>query len=128
MKITIQTLDAREEFLSNKRVWFIAVDKRGNAVGQISLDVPPGVSSGWINDLFVHPGWRRHGVARRLKEAVRCWASHQRELHHLCSRVDPKNEVSRRLNESMGWEHVFTYDDGTLMYSLDLRKSRANRG
>ena len=69
----------------------------------------------WIlNDLFVRPVGRRSGIARRLLERARDWAT-ETGAKGLALATAPDNEAARALYESCGWRA-----DGFQHYELVL--------
>lgn len=76
---------ARQRFarvLANSVEFLPVAEQNGMLVGyawahQGSLHLRAGRSTLRLNDLFVTPMWRRHGVGHRLLEAVITWATEQ---------------------------------------------------
>lgn len=64
-------------------VGFLAFDVAGRPVGMIDARIrnfaegAPSLTAPYVEDLWVDPQNRRHGVARRLLEAVEDWAREQ---------------------------------------------------
>jgi GNAT superfamily N-acetyltransferase len=76
------------------------------------------VSAGrtWVlNDLFVHPDARRHGLARALLAAAAGFARTDGALR-LELETDHDNHTAQALYRAMGWEPY----DGTLRFRLGL--------
>ena len=74
------------------------------------------LSPAWIlNDLFVRPAFRRHGVAHELLDAANELARETGALQlELATGND--NKAAQTLYESRGWKR----DTGFLHYSLEL--------
>ncbi len=76
------------------------------AIGKAELVLAPRTLPthvGYIKRVVVHPAYRRHGVARRLMEAVIAFARTQ-EVHVLDLHVFEKNLGAIRLYESLGFQ------------------------
>jgi GNAT superfamily N-acetyltransferase len=69
-----------------------------------------------VRDLFVHPRWRRAGVAHALLDAVRA-AAQRRGALRLSVQTEPENIAALRLYERYG----FTPVTGVRHLMLDLR-------
>ncbi|HEY8667251.1 MAG TPA: GNAT family N-acetyltransferase [Tepidisphaeraceae bacterium] len=74
-------------------------------VGQIELQVPYGLSAGYVNLFYVTAGFRRQGYGRRLHERAlgyfRSWEATSIELH-----VSPTNEAAVAFYRAMGYRKV----------------------
>ena len=68
-----------------------------------------------VRDLFVHPRWRRTGVAHALLDAVRA-AARRRGALRLSLQTEPENTGALRLYEQYG----FTPVTGLRHLTLDL--------
>ena len=68
-----------------------------------------------VRDLFVHPRWRRTGVAHALLDAVRA-AAQRRGALRLSLQTEPENTGALRLYEQYG----FTAVTGLCHLTLDL--------
>ena len=58
---------------------------------------------GTLGRMFVAPGFRRHGLARRLLETVLRYSRDEAKLEQLTLIVDSKNVAAVRLYESFGF-------------------------
>ena len=100
-------------------VILLALDRANEASGFVQLY--PVFSSlrmtpAWIlNDLFVRPAFRRHGVAKELLEAANRVAR-ETGASQLELATANDNAASRSLYESLGWKR----DDEFLHYTLDV--------
>lgn len=85
--------------------WLGLVD--GSVAGHVVLTVrftmEHGGPSGWIDDLFVRPAWRRHGVARTLVDALVADAR-RRGCRSLHVEVGADNVPARALYARYGLE------------------------
>jgi len=61
-----------------------------------------GVHQGWIDDLYVAPGWRRRGIGRRLTKAALEWLE-ARDVLEVGVRTDPDLPGAERLYEALGF-------------------------
>ncbi len=66
-----------------------------------------------LNDLFVAPAFRRHGVARLLMDAATNLAR-QHRCQRLVLLTEHTNTPAQRLYESLGWKRDETYARYTL--------------
>jgi len=66
-----------------------------------------------LNDLFVVPEFRRHGVARLLMDAATSLAR-QRQCQRLVLLTEHTNTPAQKLYESLGWKRDETYARYTL--------------
>ncbi|CAM5764451.1 aminoglycoside N(6')-acetyltransferase type 1 [Labrys miyagiensis] len=60
---------------------------------------------GFLEGIYVEPGWRRCGVARALVEAVRRWTLVQ-GCSELASDVLLDNELSQQMHNALGFEET----------------------
>lgn len=101
-----------------------AVETRGAApelLGFVALDHEtgdPDVELGY----FLAPSARGQGFAREAAQALRDFARDGLGLARLVSYVDPENQASRRLAESLGATLAPETFDGALVYHHDLTK------
>ena len=109
------------ERLAREESVILLAEQDGRAVGFTQLY--PAFSSTalrprrlWIlNDLFVAPAARRHGVAKALLAAARRLAEETGAVG-LELVTGRSNLAAQRLYQSLGWRH----DDGFLRYELSL--------
>lgn len=100
-------------------VIFLALDKDGTAAGFTQLF--PSFSTAalkrlWIlNDLFVAPEYRRHGVGRLLLERARVFAV-ETGGRGLALETQTTNATAQALYESLGWQR----DHEFYTYTLDV--------
>lgn len=90
----------------------LAIDATGTPIGlaEASLrhDYVNGTSSSpvaFLEGIYVHPSWRRHGVARQLVSAVVDWGRSQ-GCHELASDALLENTASHLMHESLGFEET----------------------
>ncbi len=91
---------------------FIAC-KDGVAVGLATLRSRQEDAEGFINSLYVHENWRRHGIGRILLQHCEDWIT-QADLLTAGLGVDSRNEGAIRLYESLGYKTVFNSVCGSL--------------
>ena len=109
----------RDRLTRGDSVIFLATDDSGRALGFTQLY--PIFSSvqartAWLlNDLFVAPEGRRHGVARELMDRARDHAVTSGAAW-LALSTQRTNESAQRLYESLGWRR----DEEFLHYELAL--------
>ncbi|HLZ20916.1 MAG TPA: GNAT family N-acetyltransferase [Ktedonobacterales bacterium] len=100
-------------------VIFLALRDDGTAAGFTQLF--PSFSTGalkrlWIlNDLFVAPEFRRHGVGRLLLERARAFAQ-ETDARGLMLETQTTNTTAQSLYESLGWQR----DREFYVYTLNL--------
>ena len=110
---------AFEALLADPRlggVWL--AEEAGEAIGHLALTVcfsmEYGGLRGFIDDLYVRPGARGHGVGAGLLAAARAEAL-ARGVRALHVEVGPENQIARRLYARAGYA-----DGGHLLLSLSL--------
>lgn len=59
----------------------------------------------FLEGLYVRPGWRRRGVARRLCGAVESWAARQ-GCREFASDTEVANAVSQWMHRALGFEET----------------------
>lgn len=87
----------------------LVADAEGRLVGYIvgmmrenpPVLLPP--AYGLVSDICVHPAWRRHGIGRRLFEALRDWFR-EKELLTVQLNVAHFNPVSQAFWRAVGCE------------------------
>lgn len=104
--------DAAGILESTNETAFIARDDAGLAIGlaeaALRHDYVNGCESspvGFLEGIYVEPGWRLHGVARALCAAVEAWARHHGCVE-LASDTDLSNAVSQQTHEALGFEET----------------------
>ena len=113
----------REGFGETPAYHAILAETQGRVVGlalySFNFSTWSSVKGLFLEDLYVEPEWRRHGVARRLMQEL---VEIARENH--CGRfqwfVLRSNAGARRFYESIGANAL----DGWLFMHLDVGKSR----
>jgi len=114
---TTATFDTEPKSLEEQEVWFnnhgdcfpvIVAELNGTVVGWASL-------SKWSDrcayaktaeiSVYIKDGYRGKGIGRKLMEEI---VSRGRKagLHTIISRITAGNEISIRLHETMGFEHI----------------------
>jgi aminoglycoside 6'-N-acetyltransferase I len=92
-------------------VGFLAFSDAGEPIGMIDARVrnyaegAPDLSAAYVEDLWVDPQHRRHGVAARLLKAVEAWALEQGHCW-LGSDALIENKESHAWHRSAGFEEV----------------------
>jgi ribosomal protein S18 acetylase RimI-like enzyme len=83
-------------------------------VGQLELQVPYGMSVGYVNLFYVAPAVRRRGYGRlmqaRAEQYFRSWEANEIELH-----VSPLNVAAVRFYEAVGYRVCAEEGDMLLM-------------
>jgi len=83
----------------------MAVAAGGECVGQMEMQVPYGMESGYVNLFYVVPALRRQGYGRmmhaRAERYFRSWEARRIELH-----ASPTNSAAMRFYEAMGYRVV----------------------
>ena len=108
----------RQRMLHAQSILLLALDQEDQGAGFVQLY--PCFSSTQmapiliLNDLFVAPSYRRHGVGRALMEAAHRYG---RSVGALCLQLETgaDNRQAQALYESLGWVRGSHYT-----YSLDL--------
>jgi len=107
-----------EERLARDESVLLVAERDGSVVGFVQLyPLFSSISLGRVyllNDLFVEPRSRRHGVGRRLLEGAREWGA--REGAHYLELSTAVDNPAQRLYEACGW----VQDRGFLYYELPL--------
>ena len=79
--------------------------EQGQCVGQLELQVPYGLTTGYVNLYYVAPAFRAQGYGRRLHEYAeryfRSWEARRIELH-----VAPLNETALGFYRHLGYERL----------------------
>jgi GNAT superfamily N-acetyltransferase len=107
----------KDRFAQNESVVLVA-ERDGDTVGFVQLyPLFSSISLGRVfllNDLFVDPRYRRHGVGRLLLDAARSFGV--KEGAHYLELSTAVDNPAQRLYESCGW----VWDRGFLYYELSL--------
>ena len=86
-------------------------------VGQLELEVPYGLSDGYVNLFYVMPEFRRRGFGRLLHERAEIyfaqWDATRIQLH-----VSPRNSAAVQFYRRMGYRRTFARTDG-LMWAME---------
>lgn len=92
---------------------FLLAFHDGQCVGQMELEVPYGLSTGYVNLFYVTRAFRGIGFGRQLHERAevyfRSWEARRIRLH-----VSPTNERAIRFYRSLGYHRTFAPRDGVL--------------
>ena len=92
---------------------FLLARVDGRCVGQLELEVPYGLTTGYVNLFYVTPPFRGLGLAALLHERAelyfRSWEASRIELH-----VSPTNERALRFYQRMGYRRIEDDAGGTL--------------
>ena len=59
----------------------------------------------FLEGIYVQPGWRRRGVARRLCNAVEKWAS-EKGCSEFASDTETDNAISERMHLALGFQEA----------------------
>jgi ribosomal protein S18 acetylase RimI-like enzyme len=77
----------------------------GQCVGQLELQVPYGLTTGYVNLYYIAPAFRGQGYGRRLHDYAeryfRSWEASRIELH-----VSPLNEKALGFYRHLGYERL----------------------
>ena len=118
-EVEIQVVDARAEYLQNRKIWFHAM-LEGRIVGMASLDMELR-QWGWINDLFVDPFHRRQRIGWQLVGAVGDWVQKETKAFGICCGIEAGNFPSTTLFRHLSYRHVYSYPEGgSYLFSLSL--------
>jgi RimJ/RimL family protein N-acetyltransferase len=106
----LQWLEGKvEEFPEGFLIAFLG----DQCVGQVELEVPYGLRTGYANLFYVTPAFRGLGFAQALHERAvryfRSWEADRIELH--CS---PANERAMRFYQKLGYRRTGARDGGVL--------------
>ena len=81
---------------------FVLAFKKDRFIGQLELQVPYGMTTGYVNLFYISPDVRGRGYGRRLYEYAeryfRSWEAEQAELH-----VSPRNIRAIRFYRKLGY-------------------------
>ena len=96
----------------------------GRVIGQLELQVPYGLSIGYVNLFYVARAWRRLGLGRRLHQEYvdryfQSWDADTIELH-----VAPRNHAAIQFYRSLGYTLSSTETDGTRMWRMQRQLAR----
>jgi ribosomal protein S18 acetylase RimI-like enzyme len=86
-------------------------------VGQMELEVPWGLNTGYVNLYYVMPRFRRLGFGRRMhryaEQYFRNWEADRIELH-----VSPTNRPATKFYQTLGYRPVGDEDRGARLIKL----------
>jgi ribosomal protein S18 acetylase RimI-like enzyme len=86
-------------------------------VGQLELQIPYGLQTGYVNLFYVTRPWRRLGLGRRMHDFAdryfRSWEATAVELH-----VSPTNTAAVGFYRSLGYRKIATEDEGGRMWKM----------
>jgi len=114
---TVATFDTEPKTIEEQRRWFVGhgskypilvAEQDGIVVGWASLSKWSGrcaYSRTAEISLYVREDCRRKGIGRNLLEEI-VQAGQKAGLHTIVARIAEGNEVSIRLHESVGFEHI----------------------
>ncbi len=116
------TFDLEPKTLEERKVWFDAhnvgnhplwvAEEEGRVIGYVSLS-PYREKEAYAAtvelSIYIDPGYRCRGVARRLMTEILAWARACEDIHTVVSVITGGNEASIRLHREFGFE-----DCGTL--------------
>jgi ribosomal protein S18 acetylase RimI-like enzyme len=114
----LKGLAARVEEFPDGHVLAMLGDR---VVGQLELQVPYGLNTGYVNLFYVARNWRRLGFGRRLHEEYllryfRSWEADTVELH-----VSPTNHAAVQFYRSVGYKLATVEPGGGRMWRMELR-------
>lgn len=85
----------------------VAKDAAGAVLGMVSVQLvistAQGARSAWVEDLIVHPLYRRRGLASRLLDAALAWAS-SRGATRAQLLADADNPQAQVFYDVQGWD------------------------
>jgi ribosomal protein S18 acetylase RimI-like enzyme len=119
----LKNLAARLEEFPEGHLLAFAADR---CVGQLELQVPYGMSVGYVNLFYIAPALRRRGYGRllqaRAEQYFRSWEASEIELH-----VSPLNVAAVRFYEAVGY--ALSVEEGDmLLMAKRLEKTPRGRG
>lgn len=83
-----------------------AAGEGGEVVGMLTVQTvvstATGALSGWVEDVVVHPRWRKKGVASEMLRKVELWADAQ-GVNRLQLLADGNNTAALDFYASRGW-------------------------
>lgn len=86
---------------SESEATFVAVDLSGRLVGMVGAFTKDETPQVW--GMWVHPTWRRQGVAKQLMRALLDWIDQLAEKSSTVLDVNPSQESAVRLYTSLGF-------------------------
>jgi L-amino acid N-acyltransferase YncA len=105
------TMEMRTKWFDDKMKSGIPVfvaEQRGEITGFASF----GPFRAWAaykysveHSVYVHPGFRRQGIARKLLEVL-INAAREKEIHTIIAGIDADNSISLELHRQMGFEEA----------------------
>jgi ribosomal protein S18 acetylase RimI-like enzyme len=98
---------------------FAKADDHAGPVGMLVLGLEDGENSGWISRVFVHPDYRRRGVAKELLS----WAitiCQQKQRAFVSLTVSNENPQAQLLYLSLGFVPFMNGRDGYTQYIKTL--------
>ncbi|HEY5745207.1 MAG TPA: GNAT family N-acetyltransferase [Chryseolinea sp.] len=105
------TLDMRQAWYDDKMkndIPVLIAEVNGHVAGFASYGefrTRPAYKYTVEHSVYVHPDFRKRGIARKLLEALIAIAK-QKDIHLLVAGIDGENAVSIRLHEQLGFEHA----------------------
>jgi GNAT superfamily N-acetyltransferase len=92
---------------SDRMLVAVARDDNGLAIGmasaQLVISTSEGAASAWIEDVVVHPDFRRQGLGRQLLEYLLAWAA-ARAATRAQLVTDSKNPAADLFYNGLGWQ------------------------
>lgn len=103
--------EVRSNLRDDSRGYFLARSSKGELIGYRSWEYRDDYF--FTKELFVHPGHRREGVARKLIRAMEEWLL-ERGQHSACISCVPQNLAMIQLARSEGYE---------ILNQIEMRKN-----
>ena len=92
---------------SDRLIVVVARDERGAAIAmgsvQLVISTAEGASSAWIEDVVVHPDYRRQGLGKQLLDHLLAWAK-TRGATRAQLLADKENAGAELFYNGLGWQ------------------------
>lgn len=91
---------------SDRLIVAVARDEQGQAIAmasaQLVISTAEGAPSAWVEDVVVHPDFRRQGLGRLLLDHLLAWAK-ARGATRAQLLADLENTAAERFYDDLGW-------------------------
>ena len=115
----VRIVEIEMDIDGKKSLQLTALNNEGTAVGAARL-ASIDKETAWLDNLFVHPSYRRGRVATQLLNYCLRFCE-PRPITSISLGVDPKNEAAKSLYADFDFKLSYLYDDGYNMMTVFLK-------